>query len=167
MAAPGPKPKPHLQVVREGNPGHRAVKEGAKFVPGELIEPDWNNFFPSVKRGPDRNPEMLKAQKTASSMWNRLALQLQRAAGLSEAQSQTLLEYCLTVARIEQCERALSIDGLYMTTERGYVKHPLSTTVNAYRAHFRSLTGELGLSPSAAARLTGATDDDDDDSGLD
>jgi phage terminase small subunit len=44
------------------------------------------------------------------------------------------------------------------------VKNPWTTVLHQYRAHWRSLTGELGLSPASARRVTPppAGDDDDD-----
>lgn len=48
MAKPGPKKKPYLQAVREGNPGKRELTPGAVVTPGGLVEPDWRETFPNV-----------------------------------------------------------------------------------------------------------------------
>jgi P27 family predicted phage terminase small subunit len=78
-------------------------------------------------------------------------------------QQETLVEYCVTYARIEQGERALSEQGVVVMTERGQVKNAWTSILNGYRAHMRSLIGELGLSPSAATRITRPPSDDEDD----
>jgi P27 family predicted phage terminase small subunit len=83
--------------------------------------------------------------------------------GLVGEQQETLVEYCVTYARIEQGERALSSQGVVVMTERGQVKNAWTSILNAYRSHLRSLIGELGLSPSAATRLGGKDSDDEED----
>ncbi len=160
MAVPGTKPKPYLSVVRAGNPGKRPVKEGAKFAPTALVEPRWTDYFPSQRRAEAR------ARKTCSALWKRTAPVLERSAGLVEAQQEVLIDYCITWARIQMGERELSMQGPIVTTERGQVKNGWVTILNQYRAHFRSLIGELGLSPSAATRLDGGGGDDGDEEGV-
>lgn len=161
VAVPGTKPKPYLSVVREGNPGKRPIKEGVKFAPSKVLEPKWSDFFPGTKRAE------LRARKAAAALWAQTARVLETSAGLTNAQGQVLIDYCVTWARIQQGERVLSIEGVLVKTERGYVKHPWTTVLNQYRVNFRSLTGELGLSPSAATRLdTGGLGDDNDDTGI-
>lgn len=162
MAVPGRKPKPALAVVREGNPGHRPVRDGVALPPSSLIEPSWSHIFP----GPSR-PE-LRARKTAAALWRKLAPTLSRSVGLVGEQQEVLVDFCVTWARIEQGERALSMEGVVIKTRGSWVKNPWVTVLNQYRSHLRSLVGELGLSPSAATRLGGRGDDGDDgDSPLD
>lgn len=167
MAVPGPKPKPALAVVREGNPGHRPVSEGATLPADLLVEPTWSELLPGRSRPQQR------ARSTAAALWARLAPVLSASVGLVGAQQEVLVEYCITYARIEQGERALSMQGVLVESSRGGdVKNPWATVLNQYRRHLRALIGELGLSPSAASRLSGAaidayTDADDDDDGFD
>src|SRR4051794_31435129 len=116
MAAPGPKPKPALAVVREGNPGKRPLREGVSLPPSALVEPDWSELLPGDKRDEGR------ARATAAGLWRRLAPTLSRSVGLVGEQQETLVDYCLTYARIEQGERVLSRDGVVVSTERGQVK---------------------------------------------
>lgn len=159
MGTPGRKPKPSLSVVREGNPGHRPVREGVKLPPSALVEPKWSMFFPGSTRAE------LRARKTAHELWARLAPVMHRSVGLVNEQQELLVEFCITWARIEQGERALSMQGVLITTERGQTKNPWTTVLNQYRTHFRSLVGELGLTPSALTRLgprpAGSDDGDD------
>jgi P27 family predicted phage terminase small subunit len=156
MAVPGRKPKPYLAAVREGNPGRRPLEPGLVLT-GQLSEPDWLELLPG-------KGEMQRARNIAREMWRRLAPVLARSAGLSGEQAETLTDYCITWARIDQGERALSRQGVIVAGMMGSsVKNPWTTVLHQYRAHFRSLVGELGLSPAAASRITAPGGDDDDD----
>ena len=157
MATRGPKPKPALQVVREGNPGRRQLKDSVVLSPSDLQEPDWDDWFPG------KHAESTRARLTAKRLWSKLAPTLSRSVGLVGEQQETLVEYCVTYARIEQGERAISLGGMVVDTERGQVKNAWTAPLNQYRAHLRSLIGELGLSPASATRITRPTTEDDDD----
>ncbi|MFF1574834.1 phage terminase small subunit P27 family [Leifsonia sp. NPDC058292] len=193
MAVPGRKPKPPLQVVREGNPGKRPVREGVKLPPAELVEPDWSSFFPKIRlptkprapRGAD--DEQLREYRAEVAHWQRLKLAgeaaafghevasrewqrvvpiLQQMAGLSSVDRSTAVDYCVCVARLEWCERQLSIEGLVTMGQRGPCRNPLTTIASQYRTQLKAYIGELGLSPSARGRLTppeGGDDGDEDD----
>jgi phage terminase small subunit len=66
------------------------------------------------------------------------------------------VDFCVTWARIEQGERALSREGVIVAAaraDRGSVRNPWSPALNQYRAQFRALAAELGLTPSAASRI--------------
>jgi P27 family predicted phage terminase small subunit len=152
VATPGRKPKPALAVVKEGNPGKRRVKDSAKLPPSALREPDWSDML-------DKS-----VAAEASALWRQLAPTLSRAVGLVGEQQVTLEEYCITVARIRQGERAITRDGMVVDGAMGgVVKNPWTTVLNQYRSHLRSLTGELGLSPASATRITRPESSDDDD----
>jgi P27 family predicted phage terminase small subunit len=156
MAVAGRKPKPYLQAVREGNPGKRKLEPGM-ILSGQLGEPDWSQLLPGPR-------EMARARRVARELWRRLAPVLARSAGLSGEMAETLAEYCVTYARIDQGERALSRDGVLVRGFAGIlVKNPWTTVLHQYRAHFRSMAGELGLTPAAARRITAPPDADDDD----
>lgn len=157
MATKGRKPKPYLQAVREGNPGQRELNEGVTFPPSELREPDWVEWFPGAKK------DLKLARETAHRLWVKLGPALSRSVGLVGEQQEVLVEYCVTYARIQQGERAVSLQGMVVDTERGQVKNAWTSPLNQYRAHMRSLIGELGLSPSAATRLSRRGDADDED----
>lgn len=152
MAKPGPKPKPALAVVREGNPGKRTVIDSVVLPPSALREPDWAADL----------DEPVAAD--AAALWRQLAPTLARAVGLVGEQQVTLEEYCVTVARIRQGERAITREGMVIPGAMGgVVKNPWTTVLNQYRAHLRSLTGELGLSPASATRITRPESSDEDD----
>lgn len=152
MATAGRKPKPHLAAVREGTFREDRNSEGAKFAPIDPVEPDWSEILPSDE----------ETAAKAADVWATVVPAVVMSAGLTNAQRETAIEYCITAARIWQGERILSREGLTTMTERGMVKHPMTTVLNSYRAHFRSLTGELGLSPSSASRITPPETDDED-----
>lgn len=162
MAVPGRKPTPYLQAVREGNPGHRKRDPGL-VMSGELSEPDWAELLPGSD-DPKTRGENTRARNVARGLWRRLAPVLARSAGLSGEMAETLTDYCVTWARIDQGERALSRQGVVMPgIMGGLVKNPWTTVLHQYRAQFRSLTGELGLTPAAATRITAPSADDDAD----
>lgn len=151
MATPGRKPKPTLQVVKEGNPGKRPIKDSVVLPPSEVVEPDWSELESSVA-------------EEALALWRKLAPTLVRSVGLVGEQQVVLEEYCLTVARIRQGERAVASDGMVVPGAMGgTVKNPWTTVLNQYRSHLRSLTGELGLSPASATRITRPESSDEDD----
>ncbi|MFJ7250770.1 P27 family phage terminase small subunit [Kitasatospora sp. NPDC098652] len=146
MAVPGQKPKPYIQAVREGTFRSDRNSEGARFAPAVPIEPDWSELLPGDAVDDVRGK--------AADVWRRTIPALVYSAGLTDPQRETAIEYCITVARLWQAERELSRTGLVVETERGNVKSPWVTIVNQYRSHFRALTGELGLSPASATRIT-------------
>ncbi|WP_369376122.1 P27 family phage terminase small subunit [Streptomyces sp. cg36] len=155
MAIPGHKPKPHIQAVREGTFRADRNSEGASFAPVPPVEPDWSELLP----GDSAEDVRVKAR----DVWARTVPALVHSAGLTDPQRETAIEYCVTVARLWQAERELSRTGLVVETERGNVKSPWVTIAHQYRSHFRSLVGELGLSPASATRITPPESGGDDD----
>lgn len=155
MAIPGQKPKPHIQAVREGTFRSDRNSEGARFAPQDPAEPDWSELLPG-----DASEDV---RGKAADVWARTIPALVFSAGLTDPQRETAIEYCVTVARLWQAERELSRTGLVVETERGNVKSPWVTIAGQYRSHFRSLVGELGLSPASATRITPPENGGDDD----
>lgn len=147
-----------MAAIREGNPGKRPLKDAVVLPPSALREPDWSELIPG------RGADQVRARGTAAGLWRKLAPTLVRSVGLVGEQQETLVDYCVTWARIEQGERAVSTQGMVVPGAMGgSVKNPWTTVLNQYRSHLRSLIGELGLSPSAASRLArpeAATEDD-------
>lgn len=193
MPVPGRRPKPALQVVREGNPGHRPVREGAKLPPSELLEPSWPSFFPELKpgrkprapRGADEQQlieykdevaawmrlrlaaEATEAGRTAAAReWARVVPQLVIGTGLGAVDRSVIVDYCVCVARLEWCEYRLSVEGLIVMGQRGTCRNPLTSIASQYRTQLKAYIGELGLSPSARGRIPppeGGQGDDDGD----
>lgn len=158
--------KPHLQVVREGNPGHRPIEEGLRLPPAELDEPDWLETFPTV---PDkiRQAENKRLREVARREWRRVVPVLKHTAGLTAVDASALHDYCVCVARIDQCERSISRDGMLMEGERGWQKNGATTVVSQYRAQYKVYVREFGLSPSARVSIKPPGDDDDGDEAFD
>lgn len=154
-----PRPRPALQVVREGNPGKRPIKEGLKLPPVELTEPSWTQVFPAAKV----TAEVKRLREVASREWGRIVPVLQHTAGLAAVDVTVLTDYCVCVARIDQGERAITRGGALVKGERGWQKNGWTTIVGQYRTQLRSYIVELGLSPSARVKLGPPGDDDDGD----
>lgn len=152
MASGGHNRKPALAVVREGNPGKRPVKDSVKLAPSALLEPAWDDMLPE------------DGAKIAASLWRKLAPTLSLSVGLVGEQQEVLVDYCVTWARIVENERAITREGMLVAgVMGGQNKNPRTTVLNQYRAHMRSLVGELGLSPRAAAGIARPESSDDDD----
>lgn len=156
-----PGKRPALAVVREGNPSKRPVEMGVILPPAELAEPDWQETFPTVR---DKTQQALnrRAREIARREWRRVVPVLKHTAGLAEVDATLLSDYCVCVARIDQCERDLSTRGLQVEGERGWQKNGATTIVSQYRAQLKVYIRELGLSPSARTGLRPPGGDDDD-----
>lgn len=160
MGTPGRKPKPNLAVVREGQPGHRPPRESVKLPPSPLVEPDWRG------RGAKADQLGLDAEvaRDAKATWDLLAPTMERSMGMVDEQRNSLIDYCICIGRIRQGERRLSREGMIVEGAQGnMVRHPMVTVLNQYRAQFRTLTGELGLSPASATRIKPPENPGDDD----
>ena len=152
MPSGGHNRKPALAVIREGNPGKRPIQDSVILPPSALREPDWEKLLDE------------ECREDAGNLWRQLAPTLARSVGLVGEQQVVLEDYCTTVARIRQGERAISRDGMVVPGAMGgLVKNPWTTVLNQYRAHMRSLIGELGLSPASATRITRPESSDEDD----
>lgn len=151
---------PLLSIVRAGNPSKKALPESVKLPPADLVEPDWPDIFPdhAVEELSEVND---RCRLIASREWNRVVPVLEHTVGLAAVDVQLLADYCLCVARIDQCERLLSTEGLLMKGERGWQKHGATTIVGQYRTQLRAYIGELGLSPSARTGMKPPKGSDD------
>lgn len=153
--------KPVLQVVREGNPGHRPLREGVRIPPVELVEPDWLEVWPAVRDKVQQDVNR-RAREVARREWQRVVPVLLHTAGLGAVDATILADYCVCVARIDECEREISRRGMLIEGERGWMKNGATTVAGQYRTQLKAYIGELGLSPSARTRLTPPKGSDDD-----
>jgi P27 family predicted phage terminase small subunit len=152
MPSGGQNRKPTLQVVREGNPGKRAIKDAVVLPPSALVEPVWADSLNEAN------------SEVAGGLWRKLAPTLARSVGLVGEQQESLVDYCVTWARIVENEKALTREGMLIPgAQGGVVRNPRTMILNSLRQHFRSLVGELGLSPRSAAGLTRPESGDEDD----
>jgi P27 family predicted phage terminase small subunit len=155
MGARGPASKPTLQVVREGNPGHKAMDELDRQVvlpPGAPDEPDWRTWFPAMSGRNSKDHQL--ARDLCRAQWRKLVPPLDAAGVLAEVDGQVLVDHCICWARIVLGERVISAEGFSSEGERGTVKNPAVTAVNQYRTQLRYTLVQLGLTPAARSRLT-------------
>lgn len=158
--------KPLLQVVREGNPGKRPIREGVQLPPAELVEPEWLEVWPAVR---DKAQQVInkRAREVARREWRRVVPILRHTAGLGEVDAMILADYCVCVARIDECERDISRRGMLIEGERGWQKNGATTVAGQYRTQLRVYIGELGLSPSSRGRMSPPKGEDDDEDPFD
>lgn len=146
----GPKPKPRLTVVREGNPGHSTKAEleaGIELPPSTPFEPDWLE----VMAGDDAEDEL--GRRYAKAEWDRVVPVLDAVGVLASIDQALVVDHCLTVGRVVMCERDISRKGISVKGERGFQKNPSVTAAAQYRAHLRYTQSVLGLTPSSRASL--------------
>lgn len=143
--------KPPLEVVREGNPGHKVIRSTVKTPPAQLVEPPWSETFRDAEDM--ASDEVDRCRMVASREWQRIVPVLSRTTGLGDVDATVLHDFCVCVARIDQCERIISRDGLLMKGERGWMKNGATTIAGQYRQQLVRYIGELGLSPSARGKL--------------
>jgi P27 family predicted phage terminase small subunit len=164
----GRKPKPPQLKVVEGNPGKRPIPDAPKPPPIAPREPDWAR----VLRGGDE--QVLQARRDARTEWRRVVPVLDALGLLAQVDALVLTDYAVCWARLVQCERALSTQGLLVEVwqldkdgERLRVelrRNPHAILANQYRGQLRFHVGELGLGPSSRGRLAaGAPEGDADD----
>ena len=152
MPSGGHNRKPTLAVVREGNPGKRPVRDSVVLPPSALLEPDWSELLDE------------SGAEVAGGLWRKLAPTLARSVGLVGEQQESLVDYCVTWARIVENEKALTKQGMLIAgAQGGLVKNPRTTILNQYRGNLRSLMAKLGLSPSDAAGISRPESSDEDD----
>lgn len=159
MAKPGPKPKPHLEVVREGNPGKRKRREGLKLDPAAPAEPDWREWFPVEN---ELNELAIDDCRTA---WKIIVGELDAAGALSEIDFLVLSDACVCWAMTLWCQRDIALNSIWTMGERGAQKNPSVTAANQFRTQLKFYVAELGLAPSSRSRLVGreqAGGDDED-----
>ncbi|MEJ1200170.1 MULTISPECIES: phage terminase small subunit P27 family [unclassified Streptomyces] len=142
--------------IRSGT--FRADRHGDKVTlpSAALVEPDWSDLMPGDSE------EAEKAREDAAELWARTAPALMIAAGLNDAQRETLSMFCVAVASYWSVTRELSRTGNLLRGRTGeLVKNPLHTVRTMYVNEVTTLRKELGLSPAAAARITRPDADDD------
>lgn len=161
MGARGPAPKPVFALVREGNPGHQKIPDSVVLTPEDPNEPDWSDTFPTVDELEQQKVNR-RGREVARREWRRIAPVLVKSMGLAEVDQEILRDYCICVARIDQCERDISTRGMLILGERGWQKNGSTTVVSQYRSQLRSYIRELGLSPSARAGIPAPKGNDDD-----
>ena len=142
----GRKPSPTGLKIALGNPGKRPIRNCVIAPRGIMQCP--SHFTDEEK--------LIWGQSTAASAYG----------VIKPADQELLITFCQQVAIQRQAMRELMVmaernrqaDGStsYMTvaTERGIVKNPLLTVLDASAKTIRALASELGFSPASRERLT-------------
>ncbi|MFE2261396.1 P27 family phage terminase small subunit [Streptomyces griseosporeus] len=101
----------------------------------------------------------------AADIWSRTVPALVVSAGLTDTQSLAAVEYVMTAVQLREVNRQISADGFTVPGARGEskVRHPLLSSVPQLRMALIRLAGELGLTPSAAAKLVAPDSSEEDD----
>lgn len=159
MGERGPAKKPSLQIVREGNPGKRAIPKTLELPPATLDEPDWFAWFPATADNAfDLEDDDFRIERrvindelcreTASRTWTAVYGMLDQQGLIADVDLEALTDYCVCVGRLLQCERDLSLRGMSWSTERGEMANPSVRAANLYRTSMRNYSRKLGLTPS-------------------
>ena len=137
----GPAPKPTALRVLEGNPSHRPLPKNE----------------PKPMRAMPRRPALLTGE--ARLEWERQAPRLFRLGVLTEVDGSVLTLYCQNFKRWLQAEAAVE-----KTLEAtGRLNRMRVLIAHRYGQAVLQLAGQLGLSPSARARMSTVDRDDVDD----
>lgn len=149
MGKRGPMPTPTGLKLLSGNPGKRPL----------------NLDQAPAKRALPRCPSWLSRE--AKAEWRRVAPELARLGLLTELDRALLASYCQTFAVWRECDRIVAAHGRTYLSPSGQVRQrPEVGIAQAEQALLRQLAAELGLTPSARARMGIATEQDEEDDPL-
>lgn len=152
MGARGPKTRPTVLKILEGNKGKRALPQNEPQPPLDMPSP----------------PEFLNVY--GRQEWDRLADTLYSIGTLTDIDQMSLGAYCMAFARWRQAEEDLervaqldaSTHGAVLKTKEGnFIQNPLVGVVNTLRRDMQRLASEFGLSPSARTQIEASRRDDD------
>src|ERR1700704_1359897 len=103
--------------------------------------------------------------KFAKTEWARVVPALVKARSLAQHELSTVESYCLSVARIRECEAVIQKHGLTYTSPTGESKRrPETTLLKENIEAARRLAAECGITPASRTKNKGgATDDDNED----
>lgn len=159
--------RPALQLVREGNPGHRSKERlagGVTLPPVAPDEPDWTrDVFPSKRGDKGQQDRVKRLRGWARAEWRRVVGQLDAQRLLTQVDLAILLDHCVAVALARECYRRIALDGMLMAGERGWQKNGATTILAQQRDRLKHTTTQLGLSPVARDALNPKGSDDDGD----
>lgn len=156
MPRGGSRGAPAVLKAVKGNPGKRPIPDVPRLDPQAPNEPDWVEILPGGDDG------LVEVRADASTMWRTVVPQLDGHGLLALADVGALIEACVVWARILECERALSREGLMLevkkrgrdgTTWTEWERNPLSVTVKEYRIAWARSVDQLGLAPASRNKL--------------
>jgi P27 family predicted phage terminase small subunit len=103
--------------------------------------------------------------KFARAEWARVVPALVKARSLAQHELSTVESYCMSVARIRECESVIQKCGLTFVSPTGESKRrPETTLLKENIEAARRLAAECGITPASRSKNKGgATDDEDED----
>jgi P27 family predicted phage terminase small subunit len=154
MGISGPLPNPTLHLVN----GRKPTGRPERLPPFRPTEPRWQRYFGANKQ--------LTADARAE--WRSTVADLIARGKVSKPDVTALIDMCVVAARVLECERELSTNGLVIAGVNGPAKNPAATILNQYRGALQRYRSDFGLTPVARVRL-GDTEPEppEDDSDLD
>jgi len=151
----GPKPKPSVLKLIQGNPGKRQINKS---------EPK-----PKAARRPTPPIDL---DDCARKEWRRVVRELEAVGLLSKLDLPTLCAYCVAYSRFKSANDALKsvadkdkvFRGLLIKTKQGnWIQNPLVGVARRAADDMVRLAAEFGMTPSARARLQVRTPQDVDE----
>lgn len=148
---PGPKPKPTVVKLFEGNPGKRALNKDEPKVPPTKLRP---TTWLSVE---------------AKREWRRVAKLLAKYKMITELDRQLLEAYCTAYARWREAEEEIDLLVVRRKRKNFWIQkqNPYLAVSNMARKQMMECLAELGLTPSGRSRFIQAGKKRGDDDGTD
>ncbi len=151
----GRKPRPTLEVVREGNPGKRRINKNEPKP--EPVAPACPNYLSTVAR----------------SEWQYIAPKLEKLGLLTKIDRALLVAYCISYARMKEAEKFIAEHGTSYETvvrdkwgaeiARKFVDYPAVKMQKDAIEQMRKIAVEFGMSVSSRSRMTLPSEKDVDD----
>lgn len=135
MSTPGPKPRSATEHRRAGT--FREDRHGRRPPAADLAKP--------------KPPRGLPREELAA--WRELVRELEAIGTLHSADVHTIESAAFCIAAIRQARAALKKTGLQVRGDRGAVVAPAFRAAHSAINTLRPLLAELGLTPTARARL--------------
>ena len=107
---------------------------------------------PEFSEGIGKPPAIIQGR--ALEVWNELTKELQEVQVGTRVDAYALSELCQAVAQSEDCARIIEEDGLSHKTERGIVKHPLTSVQSQASMRILKYSSAFGLTPTARGKIT-------------
>lgn len=141
MGSRGPLPNAKLSLVVHGD---NVVHNEQKQPPCRPEEPDWRELL-----GGDR-----QLQLDAAAEWLLTVQDLIDRGELARCDVTAAIDMCMCHARLRECERILSREGYTIRgAQEQQIRHPVTATLNQYRAQMQRYRMEFGLSPGTRKRI--------------
>ena len=141
MGKRGPKPTPSAKLRLVGSRKLENRQDEPKPELGVPSPPAW-------------------LSREASAEWKRVTPELARIGVLAQIDRAILVGYVESWSDFHAAVQAVRDSGTIFTTPNGHIaKHPNVTVLNESRMAFLRFAQELGLSPSARARLAASPKD--------